>query len=223
MKALILAAGRGERMRPLTDALPKPLLTAGGHLLIEYPLRQLVAAGITDIVINHARLGHLIEQALGDGGRYGATIHYSREGEEQALETGGGIVNALPLLGDAPFIVVNADVWTDYPFAQLPREPSGDAHLVLVDNPTQHPHGDFALRDGRASNEGDTRLTFSGIGVYRPELFQACVPGNFPLAPLLRRAINDGRVSAEHYTGRWMDIGSPERLTELDQLLGATV
>lgn len=218
MKALILAAGRGERMRPLTDAIPKPLVMAGGCMLIEYPLRALVAAGITDIVINHARLGHLIEQALGDGSRYGAQIHYSREGE-QALETGGGIVNALPLLGDAPFIVVNADIWTDYPFAQLPHQIADDAHLVLVDNPTHHQQGDFALHNGRVSNEGDARLTFSGIGVYRPELFAACVPGGFPLAPLLRRAMNDGRVSGEYFTGRWMDIGSPERLAELDELL----
>ncbi|MEW6354213.1 MAG: N-acetylmuramate alpha-1-phosphate uridylyltransferase MurU [Pseudomonadota bacterium] len=225
MKALILAAGRGERMRPLTDHTPKPLLKAGGKHLIEYHLTALTQAGIRDIVINHARLGHLIEQVLGDGSRYGARIHYSREGE-QALETGGGIYNALPLLGDAPFLVVNADVWTDYPYARLPQNPDGLAYLILVDNPAHHPQGDFVLHsDGGVSDTPASlmqqRLTFSGIGVYQPQLFARCAPGAFPLAPLLRDAMRAGQVRGEHYTGCWMDIGTPQRLRELEQFLQA--
>lgn len=218
MKALILAAGRGERMRPLTDTTPKPLLMAGGRHLIEYHLAALVRAGITDIVINHAHFGERIEEVLGDGSRYGARIRYSAEGE-QALETGGGIVKALPLLGDAPFAVVNADIWTDYPLGVLPRDPDGLAHLVLVDNPPHHAAGDFALHQSRVRNAGEGRLTFSGIGVYQCELFAACTPGKFPLAHVLRQAIDRDNVSGEHYHGRWMDIGTPQRLQALDQLL----
>ncbi len=219
MKAFILAAGRGERMRPLTDHTPKPLLVAGGKRLIEYHLTALVAAGVTDIVINHARLGAQIEEALGDGSRYGAHIRYSAEGDH-VLETGGGIVKALPLLGAAPFIAVNADVWTDYSFADLPRQPDGLAHLVLVDNPAHHATGDFMLRDGKVYSEGEERrLTFSGIGVYRPELFAHCKPGVFPLAPLLREAMARNEVSGEHYSGHWLDIGTPQRLQELDEFL----
>jgi MurNAc alpha-1-phosphate uridylyltransferase len=215
---MILAAGRGERMRPLTDAVPKPLLEAGGHSLIEYHLRALAQAGITDIVINHAHLGALIEARLGNGARYGVRIAYSPEGE-RGLETGGGIFRALPLLGPAPFIVVNADIWTDYPFAHLLRAPDAPAHLVLVPNPAHHPDGDFTLADGCIGNAAASRYTFSGIGVYRPELFAACAPGAFPLAPLLRDAADRGRVSGELYVGAWMDIGTPERLRELDQRL----
>lgn len=215
---MILAAGRGERMRPLTDHTPKPLLQAGGRRLIEYHLDALARVGFVDVVINHAHLGAQIEQALGDGSRYGVRIRYSPEGD-QALETGGGIFRALPLLGDGPFLVVNGDVWTDYPFAQIPREPAGLAHLVLVDNPPQHPQGDFALMDSLVRNDGPERLTFSGIGVYRPELFADCAPGAFPLAPLLRRAAEAGLVGGEHYRGRWMDIGTPERLAQLDRML----
>ena len=219
MKAFILAAGLGKRMRPLTDHTPKPLLMAGGKRLIEYHIEALVGAGITEIVINHARFGEQIEVALGNGSRYGAKIYYSAEGDH-VLETGGGIVKALSLLGDAPFIVVNADVWTDYSFTHLPQQPDGLAHLVLVDNPEHHAVGDFILRDGKVYSEGEGRkLTFSGIGVYRPELFSACTPGVFPLAPLLRQAMQQERVSGEHYAGRWMDIGTSERLAELDQLL----
>ena len=219
MKAFILAAGLGKRMRPLTDHTPKPLLMAGGKRLIEYHIEALVSAGITEIVINHARFGEQIEVALGNGSRYGAKIYYSAEGDH-VLETGGGIVKALSLLGDAPFIVVNADVWTDYSFTHLPQQPDGLAHLVLVDNPEHHAVGDFILRDGKVYSEGEGRkLTFSGIGVYRPELFSACTPGVFPLAPLLRQAMQQERVSGEHYAGRWMDIGTSERLAELDQLL----
>ncbi|MBI3344645.1 MAG: nucleotidyltransferase family protein [Gammaproteobacteria bacterium] len=234
MKAMILAAGRGERMRPLTDHTPKALLTAGGERLIGYHIENLARAGIYEIIINHARLGEQIEHVLGDGSNFGVRIFYSPEGE-QALETGGGIFNALSLLGAGPFIVVNADVWTDYPFAQLPADPEGFAHLVLVDNPPHHSDGDFALSAGYvydhfpsppgeseargAKPQGEARLTFSGIGVYRPELFAECKPGKFPLAPLLRQAMEKRQVTGEHYRGTWFDIGTPERLQQLDQFL----
>lgn len=214
---MILAAGRGERMRPLTDHTPKPLLKAGGRALIEYHIGHLVAAGITDLVINHAHLGDQIEAALGDGSRYGATIRYSDEGT--ALETAGGIFKALPLLGDEPFVVVNGDVWSDYPFAHLPEGISGLAHLVLVDNPPQHPNGDFALIGGHVAAEGEEKLTFSGISILSPKLFDGCSPGAFPLAPLLRQAMAKGLVSGEHYRGRWFDIGTPQRLQQLDDML----
>jgi MurNAc alpha-1-phosphate uridylyltransferase len=220
MKAMILAAGRGERMRPLTDHTPKPLLIAGGRRLIEYHIAALVKAGITEIVINHAHLGAQIEATLGDGSRYGARISYSSEGET-GLETAGGIFKALPLLGNAPFMVINGDIWTDYPLLQLPQEPKGQAYLVLIDNPAYHPAGDFVLREGLVSPPaaGDRTLTFSGIGVYRPELFEGCAPGKFPLAPLLRKAMETGSVTGEHYTGRWVDVGTPQRLHELDDAL----
>jgi len=214
MKAMILAAGRGERMRPLTDRIPKPLLTVAGKALIVYHIEALVQAGIRDLVINHAHLGEQIEAALGDGAGFGARIRYCPE-PPGALDTGGGILNALPLLGAAPFAVINADVWTDYPFTRLPAEPPGRAHLVLVDNPVHHPEGDFALRDGHVHRDGGPRLTFSGIGVYRPELFDGCTPGRFPLAPLLREAMDAAMVGGEHYGGRWLDVGTPERLAEL--------
>ncbi len=215
MKAMILAAGRGERMRPLTDTTPKPLLRAGGKALIEYHLEALAHAGIKELVVNHAHLGDRIEAALGDGSGYGVAITYSPE--TSALETGGGIFQALSRLGPGPFVVVNGDIWTDFPFQRLP-EPKGLAHLVLVDNPSHHSGGDFALRGGRVETDG-TRLTFSGIGVYRPELFEGCRPGAFRLAPLLRRAMEAGDVSGEHYRGRWMDIGTPERLAELNRIV----
>lgn len=216
MKAMILAAGRGERMRPLTDTTPKALLKVGKHSLIEYHVIALVEAGVTDVVINHAYLGSQIEKALGDGSRYGATISYSPEGEV-ALETGGGIYKALPLLGAKPFIVVNADIWTDYPFKQLPQKPSGLVHLVLVDNPPFKKKGDFVLNGDRVINEGKSFLTYSGIGVYSPALFEECTPGKFPLAPLLKKAADDGQVSGEHYHGEWYDIGTPERLRMIEQ------
>jgi N-acetyl-alpha-D-muramate 1-phosphate uridylyltransferase len=217
MKAMILAAGRGERMRPLTDNTPKPLLSVGGHHLIEYHLQALAKAGFETVVINHAHLGEQIEAALGDGSRYGLSIAYSPEGT--ALETGGGIFNALPLLGDEPFLVVNGDVWTDYPFERLKIQSLQLAHLVLVDNPPQHTKGDFALLDGRVSETEGERLTFSGIGIYRAELLAGCKPGAFPLAPILRRAMAAGQVSGEYYQGRWFDVGTPERLKQLDELL----
>lgn len=216
-RAMILAAGRGERMRPLTDHTPKPLLRAGGKALIEYHIEALAAAGVEAIIINRAHLGDRIEAALGDGARYGVAIAYSRE--ETALETGGGIFNALGLLDSDPFVVINGDVWTDYPFARLPRKPRGLAHLVLVDNPEHHPGGDFSLTDGTVGVGPAARLTFSGIGVYRRELFDGCRPGAFPLAPLLRRAALEGRVTGEHYRGGWLDVGTPERLRALDARL----
>lgn len=219
MRAMILAAGRGERMRPLTDHSPKPLLQAGGHALIEYHLLALQRAGILEVVINHAHLGQQIEAYLGTGERYGLNIHYSAEGQGQALETGGGICKALPLLGDAPFVVINGDIWCDYPLDKLPQQPSALAHLVLVDNPAHNPKGDFALVGEKLVDDRTTALTFSGIGVYRPELFAGCEPRPFPLAPLLREAMARGEVSGEHYNGRWFDIGTPERLQALDKML----
>ncbi len=222
MKAMILAAGRGERMRPLTDHTPKPLLPVGGKPLIVWHLERLASAGFHDIVINHAHLGDRIEAALGDGSRFGVRIRYSSEGE--ALETAGGIAYALPLLGDAPFLVVNGDVFCDFDFGGIARQPMAGAvaHLVLVDNPPQHPQGDFVLDNGRLVEEGDVRLTFSGIGVYRPELFSGIVRGDkAKLAPLLRAEIPPGRVSAEYHQGLWVDVGTPERLQALDELLSA--
>jgi len=215
MKAMILAAGRGERMRPLTDTTPKALLRVGGQTLIERHVHALARAGITQLVINHAHFGAQIVRALGDGSDCGVDIRYSPE-TGTALETGGGIFNALPLLGEAPFVVVNADVWTDFEFARLPGDIEGHAHLVMVDNPVEHPEGDFVLAGGRLVQRGPARLTFSGIGVYRPALFDSCTPGAFPLAPLLRRAMDAGLVTGEHHTGRWYDIGTPERLAAVD-------
>jgi MurNAc alpha-1-phosphate uridylyltransferase len=214
---MILAAGRGERMRPLTDGTPKPLLKAGGKPLIVHQVERLVAAGFCELVINFAHLGEQIETALRDGSRWGASIRYSPEGA--ALETGGGIFRALPLLGPQPFLVVNGDTWTDLDYSQLRLADGCLAHLVLVANPPHNPRGDFALRSGQVLNEGARRYTFSGIGVYHPDLFQACEPGAFPLTPLLRLAIRQGLVSGEHYAGRWYDIGTPERLHALDHLL----
>ena len=218
---MILAAGRGERMRPLTDSTPKPLLQVGGQTLIEYHLQNIQRAGITEVVINHAWLGEKIEAAIGDGSRYGLKIVYSPEGE--ALETGGGLLRALPLLGEAPFIAINGDIWTDYPIKQLPQEPAGLAHLVLVDNPPHNQGGDFALQGGQVLAAGEACLTFSGIGVYRPQLFHGQQQARFPLAPLLREAMAQGVVSGEHYRGRWFDIGTPQRLQELDQSLARQV
>lgn len=219
IKAMILAAGRGERMRPLTDNTPKPLLKVGEKRLIEFHLEHLLKAGFQNIVINHAWLGEQIEAFLGDGSAYGVHIQYSAEGE--ALETGGGIQRALALLsdGDTPFVVVNGDIWCAYDFAQLPSKLKGLAHLVLVDNPPHNPDGDFAWQLGQIALQGSTKLTFSGIGVYHPKLFAACQAGKFPLAPLLKQAIQNGQVSAEHYQGLWMDIGTPERLDALKKYL----
>jgi MurNAc alpha-1-phosphate uridylyltransferase len=226
---MILAAGRGERMRPLTDALPKPLLKVGGMTLIEYQLRNLAHAGFAHIVINHAYLGALIENALGTGGRYGVNIHYSPE--RAVLETAGGIANALPLLagqsGNQPFLVVNADIYCEMNYASLlpvmdamQSEGAQLAHLVLVDNPPHHAAGDFALQQNQILLAGNNRLTFSGIGIYQPQLFSAIEPGlPIKLAPLLRQSIEKGKVSGEYFSGQWIDVGTPERLEALDAQL----
>jgi len=218
MKAMILAAGRGERLRPLTDTTPKPLLQVGEHSLIEYHLLALKKAGIDEVVINLAWLGDQIESQLGDGSHYGVTIQYSYE-NGQALETGGGIAKALTLLGEDDFIVTNADVWTDYDYAQLPKKLTGLAHLVMVDNPEQHPEGDFSLNNGLLNNVGKQRKTFSGIGVYSSDLFRGIDKSIFPLAPLLRDAMQKALVSGEYYQGQWFDIGTVERLQSLDARL----
>lgn len=231
MRALILAAGKGERMRPLTEATPKPLLQAGGKPLIVWHLEKLAALGVREVVINTAWLADAFPAALGDGARWGLRLHYSHEGAEP-LETGGGMLHALPLLGEAPFLAINGDIWCDFDFARLPREPAGLAHLLLVANPAHHPRGDFALADdGRLSDEGETRLTFAGIGIYRPQLFAGWravigeapgateTPPRFRLAPLLRAAMARGLVTGEHHRGRWTDVGTPARLAELDARL----
>ncbi len=253
MKALILAAGLGERMRPLTDTTPKPLLTAGAKPLIVWHLEKLAAIGVRNVVINNSWLAEQFPQALGDGSRWGLSIRYSYEGATP-LETGGGMLQALSLLGEAPFMAVNGDIWTDYDFARLPREPYGQAHLVLVDNPPQHAKGDFALlQDGSVAPEpasaaaqtsslffgGGTaasagKLTFAGIGVYRPSLFDGWRgvigdepaaqenPPRFKLAPLLRAAMARSGVSGEHHRGHWTDVGTPERLSQLGEQLNAS-
>lgn len=215
MMAMILAAGRGERMRPLTDTLPKPLLRIHGTPLIERLIRQLVTGGFTEIVINIAHLGHLIKESIGYGQRLGARIYYSDE-SPTGLETGGGIAHALPLLKSDPFIVVNGDIFTDYPFSKLPTNLTGQVHLVLVDNPPHHRTGDFALHNGKLANTTPT-LTFSGIGVYRKSLFKQTTALRFPLAPLLREAIERHCGTGEYYPGLWTDVGTPDRLAELNQ------
>jgi MurNAc alpha-1-phosphate uridylyltransferase len=220
MKAMILAAGRGERMRPLTDQTPKPLLEVGGKALIEYHLSALQQAGVREVIINHAWLGEQIEARLGTGERYGLEIQYSPE-VPVALETAGGIIQALPRLGNEPFIVVNGDIWCDYPLQQLPEQLDDLAHLVMVDNPLHNPQGDFCLANGRLQAEGQSKLTYSGIGVYHPRLFAGLETGIRPLAPLLKNAMAKGLVSGEHYRGCWLDIGTPERLHELDTELNS--
>jgi MurNAc alpha-1-phosphate uridylyltransferase len=219
MKAMILAAGRGERMRPLTDTVPKPLLRVSGQCLIEYHLRALARSRIREVVINLGHLGEQIEALLGTGEHYGLDIKYSREGDH-VLDTGGGIYHALPLVGPDPFLVINADIFTDFPFDSLRGRPDALAHLVLVANPAHHSRGDFRLAEGQVQLEGPPRFTFSGIGVYRPELFADCVAGVFPLVTVLHRAIDVGKVSGELYEGVWCDVGTPERLGELTSRLG---
>jgi MurNAc alpha-1-phosphate uridylyltransferase len=217
MRAMILAAGRGERMRPLTDETPKALLEVNGKPLIQYHVEKMVNAGVDYIVINHGHLGEQIECVLGDGHHFGIKIEYSPEGET-SLETGGGIFRALHLLEDSPFIAINADIWTDFDFSWLPDYPQGDAHLVLVDNPQHNAEGDFFLKDGHVMNQGTPRLTFSGIGVYTANLFHDCVDGTFPLTPLLRRAAEVGGVTGQYYVGTWIDVGTPERLQRLNDV-----
>lgn len=233
MKALILAAGLGARMRPLTDTTPKPLLAVGGRPLIVWHLQKLAALGVRDVVINTSWLAAQFPALLGDGARWGLRITYSYEGE-MPLETGGGMLHALERLhtGDTAFIAVNGDIWTDYDVARLPTDPAGDAHLVMVDNPPQHPRGDFVLAaDGTVIDGNDARLTFAGIGVYRRSLFDGwhavigdsdaahAAPPRFALAPLLRAAMARGRVTGEHHRGRWTDVGTPQRLQALDTAL----
>lgn len=218
MKAMILCAGRGERMRPLTDITPKPLLPVAGKPLVQYHIEKLAQAGITEIVINHAWLGEQIEESVGDGRRWGVSVHYSAEGE--ALETAGGIIKALPLLGEEPFVVVNGDVWCDYPFETLLALRPEKAHLVLVKNPEHNPQGDFALaEDGLLSDHGDEKFTFSGVSVMNPPLFFGLDTDKMALAPLLRQAIGRKQVSGELYQGEWVDVGTPERLAKLDQMV----
>jgi len=235
MKALIFAAGRGQRMRPLTDSTPKPLLPVGGKPLIAWHLEKLAALGIVEIVINTSWLAGQFPAQLGDGQHWGVRLRYLHEGDVP-LETGGGMLNALPFLGDAPFIAVNGDIWADFDFARLPREPMGLAHLVMVDNPEHHPEGDFHLQaDGQLASAGDDTLTFAGIGVYRRELLDGwrevvghragaeMTPPRFPIAPMLRAAMRRGRLSAEHHQGAWTDVGTPERLAQLVAMLSPPV
>lgn len=235
MKALIFAAGLGERMRPLTAHTPKPLLKAGGKPLIVWHLEKLAAAGIREVVINTSWLAAQFPQALGNGERWGLRLHYSFEGE-RALETGGGMWHALDALREAdapdtPFIAVNGDIHSDYDVSRLPLEPAGDAYLVLVDNPPQHPSGDFSLTGNQVRDDAGVRLTFSGIGVYRPALLRNWrqiigevagvddCPPRFKLAPLLHAAVAAGRVTGEHHRGSWTDVGTPQRLAALDESL----
>lgn len=218
MRAMILAAGRGARMRPLTDHTPKPLLEVGGKPLIVWHIERLAQAGITELVINNAYLGKQIEDRLGDGTQWHVHIQYSAE--QTALETAGGIAKALPLLGDESFLVVNGDVFTDIDYAATSLPVGKLAHLVMVDNPQQHAEGDFALQDGLVKQAADNRLTFSGIGVYHPDLFKSVQSGEAAkLAPLLISAMQQGLVSGQHHTGVWHDIGTPERLAQLDHWL----
>lgn len=217
-KVMILAAGRGERMRPLTDHTPKPLLEVGGIPLIVWHIEKLTHRGFREIIINIAHLGHQIPKALGDGSEWGVKIHYSDEQEEGALESAGGIIKALPLLGNEPFLVINGDIWCDYDFEFDKQLLEGVlAHLILVHNPDHNLKGDFALEEGRLFSSGGTLYTFSGIGYYSPDLFAGLAYGKHPLAPLLRRAMSEGRVTGELYEGEWMDIGTPQRLEAINR------
>ena len=227
MKAMILAAGRGERMRPLTDHMPKPLIEVAGRSLIEHAVTRLRDAGMTELVINLGYLGAKIPQRLGDGMALGVHITYSDEGDPP-LETGGGVFRALPLLGSEPFLLVNSDVYADYDFMPLVQRatqlPTQDlAHLVLVPNPAHRPDGDFSLQDDRALNDGASRYTFSGLSILRPQLFCACEDGRFALAPLLRQAAACGQLGGELFDGRWSDVGTPQRLAELEASLRASM
>lgn len=233
MKALLFAAGRGERMRPLTDATPKPLLPVGGRPLIEWQLQHLAAIGVREVVINTSWLAEQFPATLGDGARWGMRLVYSYEGDVP-LETGGGMLAARALLGEDPFLLLNGDVWSDIDLAHLPREPRGLAHLVMVDAAEHAPRGDFAIDDeGWLRDEREPRLTYAGVGVFRPQLFDAwrgvaglgggiqARPPRFPLAPLLRAQMAASRISGEHHRGAWTDVGTPQRLAALDAQLGA--
>lgn len=219
MKALVFAAGRGERMRPLTDTTPKPLLRVAGKALIEYTLENLAQSGFKHIVINLAYLGEQIRAFCGDGRRWQLSIQYSDEGQ-CALETAGGIVKALPMLGDGPFLAINSDIFCDFPLASLRSQVTNGAHLVMIPNPLHHPQGDFVLTaEGCLAMQGACRLTFSGIGVYHPDLFRALPVAPLKLRPVLEQAMLQQRVSGELYTGHWLDIGTPERLSAIDHEL----
>lgn len=215
MKCMILAAGLGERLRPLTDNIPKPLIKIAGKSLIEHHLERLKSAGYKEIVINLSHLGHMIQAQLGNGRRFGVQIEYSPEGEEP-LETAGGIIHALPLLGNEPFLVINSDIWCDHSlsFANLSR--NKQAHLVLIDNPSHNPKGDFVYEYGKIYNTGKNFLTFSGIGIYDPKLFKDYTAEKLALAPILRTAIDNELVSAEYFTGKWFDIGTLKRLEQAE-------
>jgi len=234
MKALVFSAGLGERMRPLTDTTPKPLLVAGGKPLVAWHLERLAAIGVREVVLNTSWLAEQFPQVLGDGSHWGLKLHFIHEGDTP-LETGGGMHNALDLLcgsDDAAFLAINGDIWCDHPLATLLDKPRGDAHLVLVDNPPHHPRGDFVLgRGGTVSTDGPHKLTFSGIGAYRRSLFADWrdvigerpgateSPPRFPIAPLLRAAMARHAATGEHHRGRWTDVGTPQRLRELDATL----
>jgi len=226
MKAIVLAAGRGERLRPITDTLPKPLVTVAGKPLIVYHLEALSRAGAREVVVNLSWLGEKLRAALGDGSRHGVSITYTDEGPV-ALETGGGIFNAIQHLGPGSFLVVNGDTFTDIDLTALSAKAEADARsgalarIVLVPNPTQHPRGDFGLQGDRVVTSDTERFTYSGVGVFRPELFAGCAPGRFPLAPLLLQAIAAGKLRGELHRGEWCDVGTPERLAELDMRVGA--
>jgi len=223
MKVIILSAGRGERLRPLTDHTPKPLLQAGKHRLIEYTIYALVKAGFTDIVINTAYLSEQFPHTLGNGDAYGASISYTTE-EPGGLETAGGIINALPLLGDEPFLVVNGDIWTDFPFEALHAfkfDSAMLAHLIFVENPAHNPNGDFALEGDMVVNEGTNKLTYSGIGLYHPAMFAEFSVQRMALKPLLLDAISKKKLSGRKYSGQWSDIGTPERLAQLTETIGS--
>jgi len=212
---MVLAAGRGERMRPITDTLPKPLVPVAGKPLIGYHLERLARAGFKDVVINLSWLGDRISAALGSGREYGLSITYSEEGPEP-LETGGGIFKALPLLGPGPFLVVNGDTWSDIEYGHLSLENGANGHLVLVPNPTHNTRGDFGIEGGYVVDRDDDRFTYSGVGVYRPEFFAGCSPGKFPMLPLLKRAIAARLLRGEVHRGEWCDVGTPQRLAALD-------
>ena len=220
MKAMILAAGKGERMRPLTDHIPKPLLEVAGKPLIIWHLEKLAKANFEDVIINHAHLGEMIEACIGDGSKWNLKITYSREGSP--LETAGGIKKALPLIGDQPFLVVNADIYTDFNYATIKnRNLNGSkGHLIMVKNPKQHPEGDFVLKENQIELEGKERLTFSGIAIYQPEIFEGnSIEPVAKLAPILKKLIDSKYISGEAYQGLWFDIGTPERLNEINLLL----
>jgi len=220
MKAMLLAAGRGERLRPITDSMPKPLVRVGGRPLIAWHLTRLARAGVREVVINLSWLGEQLRAALGDGREFGVRIHWSEEGPVP-LETGGGIRNALPLLAPGPFLVVSADIWTDIDFAHVHLPPEAQAHLVLIENPPHHPRGDFGLDGGWVVDRDSDRLTYANVGLYRPGFFDGFGPGRFPLLSALRRGIDARQVSGELHRGEWCDVGTPGRLAELEKRLGA--